>query len=380
LLLHPPAVAALPWESLYDQRRQQAFGADPQIVLVRLANRVGYVARARPITAQLPIKILIAAVDDIDNSDNAGLDAAAEIAQVERFLTSLQPHKVELRTLAGPLDIQALRRHLSEWQPDIFHLISHGTPDGLLLWTDEGQPNLVSGRQIQAMVRQLTSLKLVFLNACLAGLPDDNTPFANVAERLLQTGLPAVIAMQFEIADRAAVDFAGFLYEALVSGDCLGAVDHAVAIARNNLYLSNPHRLDYITPILWLNAEDGLIFQLVDEDEAVDGSGQPAASQPDVVPTIDPALAEKDRWLATLPQYDRTQLDFEARVVYDTRQNDIKQATHWLNRLRALAHEQAAGQPRFVQIQDALKRFEAERQKIQRATQLLLDNVGPGEP
>ena len=39
-VLHPPAVAALPWETLHDPRRNQSFAADTSISLVRTQNLV----------------------------------------------------------------------------------------------------------------------------------------------------------------------------------------------------------------------------------------------------------------------------------------------------------------------------------------------------
>ena len=381
LNVHPPAVAALPWESLYDPRRRQPFGADPSIALVRVANHVGYTGRPRALTAQLPLRILIVAVDDPE-----GMDAAAEVAAVETVLAPLRPHQIELHTAAGRFDIHALRRRLHDVQPDVLHLITHGDPDGLLFWTTDGEPTLVTGAQIQATLRQIDSLKLVFLNACLAGQPNQETSYAAVAERLLQTGLPAVIAMQYEIADQAAVHFAGFLYEALVGGTCPGAVDHAVGIARSNLYIDAPHRLGYITPVLWLNTEDGLIFRLASQ-----GALPPeiTAPKPPTVeddpaplpppPRIDVDLAEKEAWLASLPRYDRDRLSADARIVFDSRRNVLADAQRLLDELRRLDAQQSDGTVLAAPIRRALDRFAQLRREVDRLTQILVSNVGPGE-
>jgi hypothetical protein len=323
LLIDPPAVAALPWESLYDRRRQQPFGADGAIALVRVANQVGYVGRARPIEATLPLKILVAAVDD-----PGGIDSQQELAAIETILASLRPEKIDLQLIGGRLDIHTLRRRLVEFQPDIFHLITHGQPDSLLLWGRGGEPALVSGSQIQAALRQVDSLKLVFLNACLAGQPDGTLPFASVAHRLLQANLPAVIAMQFEIADQVAIEFAAFLYEALVTGDCLGAVDRAVGVARSNLYIGDPNRIGYMTPILWLNAEDGLIARFSQSDimaeDAAPGKVTAISSADPVValpPVIDLQLVEKEQWFSLLPE---TISDTLLRYLYQERRRNAQ--------------------------------------------------------
>ncbi len=380
LSIHPPAVAALPWESIFDPRRNQPFGADPSISLVRVANQVGYTGRARPLAAQLPLKILVIAIDDPE-----GLDAAAELAAVESVLAPLRPHQIDLHTASGRFDIHALRRRLLEVQPDVLHIITHGDPDGLLFWSTEGDLEFVTGTQIQAVLRQVDSLKLVFLNACLAGQPDDGSPFATVAERLLQTGLPAIIAMQFEIADRAAVHFAGFLYEALVSGSCPGAVDHAVGIARSNLYINAPGRLGYITPVLWLNTEDGLIFRLAQPDELPSQTAMPHLHAGDSgallppPPRIDIGLAEKEAWLASLPTYtNRDRLDAQAHLLLDLLKREVDSTRIELNTLREYDKKQQAGEIVAVHIRASIQRFDEQRSKINRLTKLLVDNVSPG--
>ena len=118
-------------------------------------------------------------------------------------------------------------------------------------------------------------MKLVFLNACLAGQVDSTRPFAGIAHQLLQSGLPAVIAMRYEILDHSAANFASGVYEALVSGQGRGHIDAAVSIARNNLYINDPNRVDYATPILWLNAEDGRILP-IDDPQRSAASTSPA--------------------------------------------------------------------------------------------------------
>ena len=109
----------------------------------------------------------------------------------------------------------------------------------------------------------------MLLNACLAGQSSDRTPFTTVGPQLLQTGIPAVVAMQYKIHDEDAVEFAQYLYEELLVGPCPGHIDAAVSYARSNLYVSHPDRFSFGTPVLWLNARDGQIFHLESMDQAL---------------------------------------------------------------------------------------------------------------
>src|ERR1022692_3096542 len=90
---------------------------------------------------------------------------------------------------------------------------------GVLLFTDHaGRGAPVTGESLGVMLRDHTSLRLVILNACEAGRTDPADPFAGVADSLVRRGIPAVIAMQFEISDTAAIEFAPALYGALAAG------------------------------------------------------------------------------------------------------------------------------------------------------------------
>jgi hypothetical protein len=300
--LQSPAIAALPWETLADPRRRRTLAADRSIALVRTATDVDFVEQARSLQTRLPTKILIVAAEEPDS-----IDATAEIDRIRAILAPFIHDQIELEVLSGRIDIQCLRRRLQESRPDILHIISHGEADGLYLWKVD-ELALVSASQLAAALALTDSVKLVFLNACLAGQPDDSTPFASLAQRLLQTGIPAVIAMQFDVLDRAAADFAGFLYEALVSGPCPGAIDVAMSIARSGLYISDPDRIDYATPLLWLNAQDGIILDLnsassVEEDGTVVGSADPSLrpDEPNAPPLLRLDIGEKDAWVDQLP-------------------------------------------------------------------------------
>ena len=64
--------------------------------------------------------------------------------------------------------------------------------------------------------RTRTLLRLVVLNSCEGARTTLTDPYAGVATTLVQLGVPAVVAMQFEISDRAAIVFAEELYTNLI--------------------------------------------------------------------------------------------------------------------------------------------------------------------
>ena len=358
LILHPPAVAALPWETLHDPRRNQSFAADARISLVRTQNQVSYVARPRALEATLPLTVLLATIETED-----GLAAHLENEQIRAAIAELSSGRVHLDQLDGRVTIQQLRERLLTSRPDILHVVGHGNEDGLLLWADDA-PTLVSAATLSAVLQQAESVKLAFLNACLAGQVDSTRPFAGIAHQLLQTGLPAVIAMRYEILNRPAVTFAESVYEALVTGPCRGHIDAAVSMARNNLYINDPNRVDYATPILWLNAESGRIMRFEDDEQTRGSpshiSGVPRPQMWHSTLRIEFKLAEKEAWFRSLPE---TISDPHLPFEYQRR---LRIVGLLLSILRQAVVEQEQGKLVDIRaVQRRLETFDEERRNIQ---------------
>jgi hypothetical protein len=253
--LQPPPVAALPWESLYDPDRNVVFAAHPHFALVRVATIYQHVASPRPLRVQLPLRVLIAAPDDASGV----IDHQREIAEISQIMGKFSQRDVQVETLTGSFTITDLRTTLAKVKPVILHFIGHGEPSGLWLW-QRGRPTLTPAQSLRAVMERSPSVRLALLNSCLAARPGGPHPFGGVAAQLLQAGVPAVIGMQYPIRNDAAIDFAHFLYEELLSGSCPGVIDYAVSAARSGLYAVNPGDFSFGTPLLWLNSEEGRIF------------------------------------------------------------------------------------------------------------------------
>ena len=102
------------------------------------------------------------------------------------------------------------------------------------------------------------SLRLALLNSCEGARGSEHDVFSSTAAILVRRGLPAVVAMQYEITDRAAVEFARSFYEALAEGL---PVDAAVAEARKSISLAVTNTVEWGTPVLYMRAPQGAIFQ-----------------------------------------------------------------------------------------------------------------------
>ena len=143
------------------------------------------------------------------------------------------------------------------------HYIGHGVYDrdaerGVLLFEDDGGwARPVSGDKLGMILHDFSSLRLAVLNACEGARTARTDPFAGVAGSLVQRDIPAVVAMQFEISDEAAIVFGGGFYQPLAAGS---PVDASLAAARLAMLAERSDDIEWGTPVLFMRVPDGRIF------------------------------------------------------------------------------------------------------------------------
>ena len=96
------------------------------------------------------------------------------------------------------------------------------------------------------------------LNSCEGARTTLTDPYAGVATTLVQLGVPAVVAMQFEISDEAAILFAEELYTNLIGRQ--DPIDAAVAEARKAIYIELG-TIEWATPVLFMGDVDVELFR-----------------------------------------------------------------------------------------------------------------------
>jgi WD40 repeat protein len=251
----PGALANVPWEYLHEAG-YGFLGLSPETVLVRYLEMAAPV-RPFPVSPPLRILAMISAPADFP-----GLEAEEEWGKLTAALDDLirgglvQVDRLESGTLA------ALQRPLRLGEYHVLHFIGHGgfdegAQDGALALEGPGrQARLVTGRDLGLMIRDHRSLRLVVLNACEGARSARDDPFGGVAQALVRQGIPAVIAMQFEISDPAALVFSQSFYQAIADGL---PVDVATLEARRSMF-ADGNEVEWATPVLYLRSPDGQIF------------------------------------------------------------------------------------------------------------------------
>ncbi|HSJ25895.1 MAG TPA: CHAT domain-containing protein [Longimicrobiales bacterium] len=284
-LADAPELAEVPWEYLYDRRSGRFLALDEETPVVRYLDLP---LQAPPLLVEPPLRVLVMISSP---EDVPGLDSAAEWELLNRALADLaaagavQLHKLERAT------ISALRWELKRNDYHVFHFIGHGGVDaiterGILLLEDEhGRSDPVEAEVLAGVLSAERSLRLAVLNACEGGRASHGDIFAGTAQALVQQDVPAVIAMQFEISDQAAIALTHDFYKALSMGD---PVDAALTEARRGLRYELRNELEWGTPVLYMRAADGRLFSVRDrpalasaiESAAADtdGTAGPAAA------------------------------------------------------------------------------------------------------
>ncbi len=286
-LSEAPQLADLPWEYLYSPT------SDDFVVLSSWTPVVRYISLdkgAPPLQVAPPLKMLAMVSSP---SDYPPLDVEAEWARLDEGLAEIvdagliEIHRMEQATLRG------LQRALRRTDYHLFHFIGHGgfdtvADDGvLLLETAEGRGREVSGRQLGTILDDARTIRLSVLNACEGARSSGTDPFAGVAQSLVARGIPAVVAMQFEITDRAAIVFAHEFYTAITDGL---PIEGAVGEARRAIFGSKGD-VEWGTAVLYMRAEDGRLFDLEALPEpTLVVEPTTAVMEPVAVPTVVPDL------------------------------------------------------------------------------------------
>jgi len=253
-----PELNDIPWEYLYDASLNRFLSLSEFTPLIRYLDLP---ERIRPFGVDTKLEILVMISSP---ADYPGLDVENEWSRLNQALAGLiEKGQVRLERLADAR-LSVLQRRLRGGEYHVLHFIGHGgfdpaTQDGVLVLCDEaGKGRLVSAEHLGTLLHDHRSMRLVVLNACEGSRSSRADPFAGVAQTLVQQGLPAVIAMQFEITDQAAITFAEELYAATAGGY---PVDAALAAARKAIFAAG-NDIEWGTPVLFLRAPDGRLFSV----------------------------------------------------------------------------------------------------------------------
>jgi nucleoid-associated protein YgaU len=285
-----PELGRLPWEFLYSPEKDDFLFSDRMKPVVRWLD----VDEPTPtLSISPPLRVLIAFAAP---GGLAPLSIGDELARLDQALAPLTKRGLIGITRLENATLERLDEALLTVRPHVLHFIGHGDfngGDGLLLLesdTPDRAPDPLTGRRLGVLLRNhLANLRLVFLNSCMGGAVSPVDPFGGIAQTLIRRGVPAVIAMQFAIPDKAAVELSRHFYRYLAAGQ---PVDAALTSARAFLF-ARGHEVEWGAPALHMRSPDGRLFAIATPAApAVVPLAIPVALpaiEPEAVPVREPA-------------------------------------------------------------------------------------------
>jgi len=253
-----PELLNVPWEYLYEPSLERFLALSVETPIVRYMDVPRQIF---PLKVWTPLRILTMISSPREFPQ---LDVEAEWKILNDALDDLvRRGQVSITRLEQPT-LLALQQQLRKEEYHVFHFIGHGTfsdfrEDGLLLLEDEdGAGSPVSGHYLGTLLHDEKSLRLAVLNACEGARTSTSDPYAGVAQQLLRQGIPAVIAMQFEVSERTAMTLSREFYRSLADNY---PVDAALAEARKAIYTQGQD-IEWGIPVLFMCSPDGQLFDV----------------------------------------------------------------------------------------------------------------------
>lgn len=250
LVLDDEEAMAIPWEFLYDRRRNDFLVLSTRTPLVRTVSRVDRPSAPPPLEA--PVRVLVVASDV-----TGGWDVGGEIDLLRKSLGDSQYFDLITHTAAT---WDNFCEKFTSTRPDVLHLIATGavsqqtaaTPLGgqaVAFLTDAGRPvtkggsySLHSAGDLRVLVQSNPRLRLLVLNGCRTD---------GVAASLARV-VTGVIGHRGDPSDVSALAFADGLYSALTRGVSL---DGAVTAARLEIDARTPGGREWCAPVLYQQNE-----------------------------------------------------------------------------------------------------------------------------
>lgn len=280
-----PELHTIPWELLRDADpafTPQTLAADANTPFSRYL--AGEWDPGQPVTER-PIKMLVAIAnpEGLDDYDLGQIDVARERKNIEAVLADVGDDQLSVTFLDDILSLPRLRAKLRN-EVHLLHIVAHGSYNqrkqtaSLFLADDENDVRLVKADELAALLNGLTQApQLITLSSCETATRSPADAFRGFAPRLIQAGVPAVLAMQDLVPQKTAQAFAQTFYRNLLDH---GQVDLASNEARATILAADLPGGSI--PVLFSRLPQSLLFEsaLADTINSLDFPPPPEPARP----------------------------------------------------------------------------------------------------
>lgn len=267
----------LPWEALHAGSRPLATGTDVIFSRYILDRRQSHSALAKASDSGQVLRILmvIAAPDDQER-----LELKQEVYHLQ---SELHPAAADADDDDAPLDVQLtlleqpgraeLTQELDRGNYQVLHYAGHSNlgnagGDLYLVSRQTGLTERLSGEDLAGLLVN-NGIRLAVFNSCRGGYSADaqqGWQERNLAQALVNRGVPGVIAMTERIPDHVAITFTQLLYRNLKKGQ---SVDLSLNRTRQGLISAyGSHQFYWALPTLYMQPSyDGYLVKTAGHNE-----------------------------------------------------------------------------------------------------------------
>src|SRR6266702_7045688 len=211
LVADDPLVANIPWEYLRDQNGK-LIAARLKVVRSLPTER-----RRESFSMTGPLEIVAIPVSPVDEPRE--LNVEGEWKRLVQAVTTTAPPKSLTLKRVRPPTLTQMERTLSSQGTTIVHFMGHST--------SQGGKGLLAFENTRARTHQVDAADfadslddqvfLVVLNSCLSAIVA-TTEFGNIAQAMVNRGIPYALGMQYMVPDDAALELSKGLYDFLLQG------------------------------------------------------------------------------------------------------------------------------------------------------------------
>lgn len=251
-----PELHRLRWELLRDPQDNSPLATNENIYFSRYFSSLDW----RPVhlrqKGSLRALTVVANPSDLANYKLAPIDGAAELERARAGLGDIAMTALPTDNRRASADeiISTLRAEGS----DILYLVCHGSMINgralLYLEGADGKHETVSGEDFALRIRELQKPpRLAVLVSCQSAGNGSGAALSALGPRLVEAGIPAVIAMQANLSMETAAQFLPVFFRELQKD---GQIDRALVVARG-MVRQQP---DFWVPVLFMRLKSGHLW------------------------------------------------------------------------------------------------------------------------
>jgi hypothetical protein len=251
-----PELQRLRWELLHDPQDNSPLSTNENIYFSRYFSSLDW----RPVhlrqKGSLRALTVVANPSDLANYKLAVIDAVGELERARAGLADVAV--TSLPTEGKPASVDEIISTLRAEGSDILYLVCHGVmANGRALLYLEGansKHEIVSGEDFALRIKELQKPpRLAVLVSCQSAGNGTGEALSALGPRLVEAGIPAVIAMQANLRMDTAAQFMPVFFHELQKD---GQIDRALAVARG-MVRKQP---DFWAPVLFMRLKSGHLW------------------------------------------------------------------------------------------------------------------------